>query len=270
MVAFKHVLLASLAALAVASPASTQQEKPRSSSASVAHQGGPGWPAAGDGTGPQEHGSWQQAGKGEAGEYAHKVPAGMGNDKNKYSQHQPRNEGAMPNHQGHSNSKWEHAESPDKNGDDDRHNRHHTRNANPSIDLDHDDPMLSQMREMLGAHNETESHEHEGRHHLGRRGLKGIYECMNHNFVAPCKWTEIKSESQCYNAFYNWKGSMGPDKGLCCTIYEKKNCNKDGWQTIDNVFHYPGIPDYGKSPVLIDNGMNDEGIVSLKCKFKDC
>ncbi|OCT45158.1 hypothetical protein CLCR_06151 [Cladophialophora carrionii] len=263
MVALKHVLLASLATLAVASPASTQGEKAGGSAANVADHGGPGWAAAGDVAGPHGHGTWHNAGKGGAGDDGHRAPAGMDNDKNKDSQHQARDED-------HRNRKWEHVQSPGTDGDDGHHDRHHARDANPSIDLEHDDPILSQMRKMLGGINETNSQEHEGRHHHNRRGVKGIYECMNHNFVAPCKWTEIKSESQCYNAVYNWKGSMGPDKGLCCTIYEKKNCNKDGWQTIDDRFRYPGIADYGKSMLLLNEGFNDEGIVSLKCKFKEC
>ena len=62
---------------------------------------------------------------------------------------------------------------------------------------------------------------------------------------------------------------MGPDSGLCCTIYEMKNCNDNGWQTIRG-FAYPGIPDYGHSQLLLDNGFSDEGIVSVKCKFQDC
>ena len=38
--------------------------------------------------------------------------------------------------------------------------------------------------------------------HLNARGanVKGIYECMNQDFVSPCKWTQLTSESQCYNA----------------------------------------------------------------------
>jgi hypothetical protein len=151
-------------------------------------------------SGAQEHGSWQHSGKGEAGGDTHKPPTGMDDNANKHSQHQARDDSATAKHGGQRNDKWEHVPTPNKDGDDDHHNRHPTRDANPSIDLDHDDPILSQMRKMLGGDNETDSQEHEGRHHLNRRGVKGVYECMNHDFVSPCKWTEIKSEAQCYNA----------------------------------------------------------------------
>ncbi|KIW64702.1 hypothetical protein, variant [Phialophora macrospora] len=337
MVVLKHFVLASLAALTVASSASTQWEKPDGSAADVAHQGRPSGAAADNGAGPHGHGSWQQPGKGQAGydedknrnepggndggadkhnqheprdversddaptghtahgrpsgalvsggpqEHGsgqhsgkeesgydtHKAPTGMEDNVNKHSKHQAR-EDATPKNWGHRDDKWEYPPSPGKDGDDDHHNRHQTRDANPSIDLDHDDPILSQMRKILAGDNETDSQEHEGRHHLNRRGVKGVYECMNHDFVAPCKWTEIKSESQCYNAVYDARGSMGPDKGLCCTIYEMKNCNSNGWQTIDDRFRYPGIPNYGYSQLLLNEGFNDEGIVSIKCKFREC
>jgi hypothetical protein len=72
-----------------------------------------------------------------------------------------------------------------------------------------DDPALARFRKASqpksegdhvdqGSHNETE---HGDGHRLDARGaaVYGIYECMHWNFVAPCKWTQIKSESQCYN-----------------------------------------------------------------------
>ena len=65
---------------------------------------------------------------------------------------------------------------------------------------------------------------------------------------------------------------MGPDKGLCCTVYEMPNCNDNGWQS-ESGFHYPGIPQYGHSHFLATQGMGDEGPVSVKCKFQsenDC
>lgn len=59
---------------------------------------------------------------------------------------------------------------------------------------------------------------------------------------------------------------MGPDKGLKCTIYERPNCNDKGWNTC-GPFVWPGMADYGKSHLLILNGMNDDGPISIRCKY---
>ena len=66
-----------------------------------------------------------------------------------------------------------------------------------------------------------------------------------------------------YRMYDGW-GSMGPDKGLCCTLYQVENCNTDHWQKIDG-FVWPGIPNYPKSYLLAINGMNTMGPVSIRC-----
>jgi hypothetical protein len=65
---------------------------------------------------------------------------------------------------------------------------------------------------------------------------------------------------------------MGPDKGLCCTIYEALNCNGKGWVVVKG-FHWPGIKYYARSHLLVINNLADEGIGSVKCAWKsedDC
>ena len=67
-------------------------------------------------------------------------------------------------------------------------------------------------------------------------------------------------------------GSMGPDEGMCCEVWEMPNCD-DKWTHVHG-FHWPGIKDYGTSHLLAWDGINDEGIRSARCKFnvaeKDC
>ncbi len=60
---------------------------------------------------------------------------------------------------------------------------------------------------------------------------------------------------------------MGPSKGLCCTIYQRRNCDKN-WDKIGG-FRYPGIAQYGLSQLLLNEGLGDEGIGSVMCKFTD-
>jgi len=101
----------------------------------------------------------------------------------------------------------------------------------------------------------------------------------------PCKWTPLR-DGQCYNRsvhprkslcrpwtvllthmtrIYDSNGSMGPDKGLTCTVYEQKNCNDNGWNTAPG-WKYPGTANYHTSQFLEDHGMLGNGIISIKCK----
>jgi hypothetical protein len=63
---------------------------------------------------------------------------------------------------------------------------------------------------------------------------------------------------------YGKTGSMGPDKGLTCTIYEQPDCNDKGWNTVKN-WVWPGIPVYDASKMLWAAGMATYGPISIKC-----
>ncbi|EXJ84221.1 hypothetical protein A1O3_04888 [Capronia epimyces CBS 606.96] len=101
--------------------------------------------------------------------------------------------------------------------------------------------------------------------HQARTASRGVYECMNKNFVLPCIWTPVNN-GQCYNVNYGSQGSMGPDKGLTCTLYEVGNCNDNGWNTA-SPFVWPGIPDYQTSYLLTRHGFPDQGPRSYKCTY---
>lgn len=73
-------------------------------------------------------------------------------------------------------------------------------------------------------------------------------------------WNFADSNHRIYDA----NGSMGPDKGLTCTVYEQKDCNDKGWNTAPG-WKYPGTPNYHSSQFLEDHGMLGNGIISIKC-----
>ena len=88
------------------------------------------------------------------------------------------------------------------------HKQHQAREASQAIDLDDNDPMLVHLREMAqntaddgNEHEPKNKPQHPG-HRLDARGapVYGIYECSHINFTAPCRWTQLKSETQCYNS----------------------------------------------------------------------
>ncbi|KAI1610989.1 hypothetical protein EDD37DRAFT_627811 [Exophiala viscosa] len=121
------------------------------------------------------------------------------------------------------------------------------------------------------AHHEHHNHTHEingtSHEHEERAAAKvlGIYECMNRKFVAPCQWTPLK-DGECYNRNYGVSGSMGPDKGLTCALYEQPNCNDKGWNRVV-PFVYPGIAEYDNSKLLSDGGMVQYGPISVRCTY---
>jgi len=96
-----------------------------------------------------------------------------------------------------------------------------------------------------------------------RSNQLGVYECMNENWILPCIHTPL-ADGQCYNRNYGKTGSMGPDKGLTCTIYEQPDCNDKGWNTVKN-WVWPGIPVYDASKMLWAAGMATYGPISIKC-----
>ncbi|KAJ9604289.1 hypothetical protein H2200_011123 [Cladophialophora chaetospira] len=211
---------------------------------------------------------YEQSGNGQSGN-GQSPGTGSNAGGNTQTQHQSRDE---PNHHGFGNGKWNH------DGGDERHHRRdalESRDPSPGTELPNDDPGLLQLRKNYfgGANDDDGQHgatwnetEHDGEgNHVERRAAKvyGVYECMNQNFVAPCVWTQLQ-DNQCYNAKYGQKGSMGPDKGFCCSVYERRDCNDNGWERMDG-FIYPGIGDYGNAQFLIQSGMADEGINSVKC-----
>ncbi|KIW87899.1 uncharacterized protein Z519_11483 [Cladophialophora bantiana CBS 173.52] len=329
MVVLNHavVLLASLAALAAASPASTQWSKPDASATVVAHHGKPNDVVAnGDGK-VQEQGNWQHSAAGNDEEEENKSPSEKGKDGGKKNYHQARDEGAPPEHRTFAEHKGgdpskgkpsgkDREDENDKhhkvrdedapsghptfaklNGDDsskdkssgkDRehgtYKQHHARTEDVLAtlrrlarqedtvdkqpqDADHDHHGHSHDQKMEHeSHNHTETGEHgKGKLHEGRAASqKGVYECANANWLHPCVWTPLK-DGQCYNRLYGRYGSMGPDNGLSCTIYEAPDCNDHGWNTC-GPFVWPGIADYQKSHLLLYYGMADDGPFSIKCK----
>ncbi|KAJ9613779.1 hypothetical protein H2204_014666 [Knufia peltigerae] len=91
-------------------------------------------------------------------------------------------------------------------------------------------------------HGDHGNHEHGFPHHLRTRATElGVYE------------------------MYDSNGSMGPDKGFTCAVYEQKDCNDKGWVTAPG-WKYPGTPNYHTSQFLEDYGRLGNGIISIKCK----
>lgn len=81
----------------------------------------------------------------------------------------------------------------------------------------------------------------------------------------PCIYTPVK-EGQCYNRNYGPNGSMGPDKGLTCVLYEQRDCNDHNWNRA-RPFEWPGIPDYQASYLLTRHGFPDIGPSSYRCSY---
>ncbi|KIW21424.1 hypothetical protein PV08_02004 [Exophiala spinifera] len=299
MVAIKNPILlwATVATLASAYPG---QEQGWQGSGGVGHpggmnHGGDNSGGSGSGYGGQEHGGGIQGGQGRGGQgYGGQV----------WKDHDGPQDGSMQGHggQGQGNNKANHARDEDfmhknanpgdwfkkghdhdnrprdshSSGHDGQHERggeisgpgrehqgHGFGNGNGPRDFQH------------GEHGEYARHGqdhgdhggHEGgfpRHVRTRATEVGVYECSHQNWVMPCKWTPLR-DGQCYNRIYDSNGSMGPDKGLTCTVYEQKNCNDNGWNTAPG-WKYPGTANYHTSQFLEDHGMLGNGIISIKCK----
>ncbi|EXJ65969.1 uncharacterized protein A1O5_10945 [Cladophialophora psammophila CBS 110553] len=329
MVVLKHaaILLASLATLATASPASAQWGKPDVSAMGVAHRGNPSDAATnGDGK-AHEHGNWQHSAAGNDEEEENKNPPEKGKDGGKENYHPARGEGAPPEHRTFAEHKGGDASKSKpsvKDREDETHKHHQAReedappghrtlakhkgddsSKDKSLRKDREhgtykqhhartEDVLETLRRLArqedtvdkqpqggghdhhahghdqtmehGSHNHTETGGHtKGELHEARAASqKGVYECANANWLHPCVWTPLK-DGQCYNRLYGRYGSMGPDNGLSCTIYEAPDCNDHGWNTC-GPFVWPGIADYQKSHLLLYHGMADDGPFSIKCK----
>jgi hypothetical protein len=77
--------------------------------------------------------------------------------------------------------------------------------------------------------------------------------------------TDSVYRGSCHNWLYGPGGSMGPDKGLTCTIYSAFNCPTAANQHHLDYFQFPGIPDYQKNTWLGQGDIGD-GPASYKCK----
>ena len=70
--------------------------------------------------------------------------------------------------------------------------------------------------------------------------------------------------------FYDEHGSMSPDKGLSCTVYERLDCNQgkggqaSDWASLGGV-EYPGIPTYQNRSDLQLISMHIKGPMSWRC-----
>lgn len=72
---------------------------------------------------------------------------------------------------------------------------------------------------------------------------------------------------------YDENGSMAPDKGLDCSLYETLNCNMGHtqaaggeWRQLDHVV-YPGIAVYQNYTDFQLLGMHIKGPMSWRCTF---
>ncbi|OAP62635.1 hypothetical protein AYL99_01862 [Fonsecaea erecta] len=231
--------MAFLATMTAASPTSTQWQRSDASDTGVAHYGKPSGTAAGGNMGSQDAGDWQHSPTGHIEEDEHDGSFQENDDT--FKQHHPRSADVLETFRRMAQQKDDHDHHGDSHGND---------------------------QNMEGAsRNDAESGEDgKGKYHDTRATTeRGVYECSGQNWQHPCVWTPLK-EGQCYNRLYGRLGSMGPDNGLSCTIYEQPNCNDHGWNTC-GPFVYPGIPNYQTSHLLLYNGMSDDGIFSIKCKY---
>lgn len=96
-----------------------------------------------------------------------------------------------------------------------------------------------------------------------KRGALGMYECHSKNWYGPCTWTKADG-GDCHNWIYGPAGSMGPDNGLTCTIYDDFNCRASAKAV--KGFNPPGIPDYQANQWLAKEGL--DGPMSYKCQKK--
>lgn len=143
MVLLKHVLLASLATVVIASPASNQWQKTDPSHTGVAQYGKPSGAATGSGgASPHEQGNWDHSGKDDDdNDDNHKQPTEKGNGAGEHGQHQPRDEHGKSwfGSSGNGNGKGKGDDTPQarpsgKGGDEDSHKHHQARGENPQSD----------------------------------------------------------------------------------------------------------------------------------------
>ncbi|KAJ4512090.1 hypothetical protein HRR75_004990 [Exophiala dermatitidis] len=263
--AIKHsvVLLASLATFSTALPGPGQWQEPNGAPAGVSQ--GAGHTGIQQGVGaakvePHPSATPSAIYKG-ASSAQHKAEGSSGTHE---AQH--KNAGGSPN--GHAafppgNSaehKWQGGSTSQSHPRDLEHGEHH---AAPAHAETADDAVADiRFPHLKPTHESGDLHTHEA-----RGTVRGMYECMNKNFVMPCTYTPVTS-GQCYNANYGNQGSMGPDKGLSCTLYERPDCNKinSGWGHAGG-FEWPGIKNYQISYLLTLAGFPDTGPKSYRCTF---
>jgi hypothetical protein len=84
---------------------------------------------------------------------------------------------------------------------------------------------------------------------------------------------EIHADPFATSRLYTRKGSMGPDKGIKCSVYERENCNHPGdgvgagqWMAVHNI-KYPGFASYGAAKEMRENYMTQDGPYSWRCQL---
>ena len=176
---------------------------PPGSAPSGAGQHGGSGGVSGGGSESQGHGNGQHSGEGK---HPDGKPPGMDGKGGGDIHHHARDDASK--HREFGNDKKDDHQQGGHPGKGDRHDHDRrdaleARNPAPSIELDDDDEGLAELRNRLfggdGDRNGTDSENHPAGKISKRAGVFGIYECMHHNFVAPCKWTQLTSETFCYN-----------------------------------------------------------------------
>lgn len=96
---------------------------------------------------------------------------------------------------------------------------------------------------------------------LATSPLKCMYECQRKDWAGQCKRTEAKTDV-CFNRLFSGSETLGPDKGLICTLYKEKGCkgeSRDG-------FEYPGwSKDWSVDPYEV---IFTEAPRSWRCRVK--
>lgn len=76
--------------------------------------------------------------------------------------------------------------------------------------------------------------------------VHGIYECDDQDFMGNCVWTQITSdkENKCLNRPIKTPfGSIGPDRGVYCDLFEWEDCRVSNSPSRVSDFTFPGTGD---------------------------
>ncbi|ETN43369.1 uncharacterized protein HMPREF1541_02528 [Cyphellophora europaea CBS 101466] len=91
--------------------------------------------------------------------------------------------------------------------------------------------------------------------------LRCMYECQRKGWTGQCIRT-LAEENKCINRMFSGSESVGPDKGLSCTMYMNSGCKGDS----EDGFRYPGWDkDWSVDPW---RGVFKSAPKSWKCKFE--
>jgi hypothetical protein len=77
-------------------------------------------------------------------------------------------------------------------------------------------------------------------HDLDKRVPLGMYQCSLPSFRGDCTWDGPVDDNKCHVGKYGATASIGPDKGLKCTVYKNANCGGTGLYPLEK----PGAFDF--------------------------